>query len=149
MKIQRSIEIAAPPQEIWPYLIEPEKILKWFFLLKKFEYTGKQNGGVGATIYYEEQSGPWLMKFNFKVTEWEENKRLAFVMTSGTLKRDDLIWSLESTDAGSLFTIIEDVEMPWGFFGKTLQSLFVNRGVGKHIEEMQLKLKKLVEGNKQ
>ncbi len=29
MKVQRSIEIAAPPEKIWPFLVEPEKILKW------------------------------------------------------------------------------------------------------------------------
>ena len=148
MKIQRSIEIAAPPENIWPYLVEPEKIMQWFTLLRKFEYTSKQCSGVGATFYYEEKSGPMLMKFNFRITEWVENKRLAFVMTSGSLKRDDVIWRIESIPNGSICTINEDVEMPWGFIGKVLDSLFVAKSVGKHVEEMQLNLRNLTECKK-
>lgn len=89
MKIQRSIEIAVPPDKIWSFLIEPEKIMKWFTLLQKFEYTSKQRSGVGTSFYYEEKSGGRLMKLNYAVTEWVENKRLAFGLTSGPLKKDD------------------------------------------------------------
>jgi len=51
MRVEASIEIAAPPKKIWPFLIEPEKILKWFTLLKKFEYTSEQRSGVGTQFY--------------------------------------------------------------------------------------------------
>ena len=37
MRVQRSIEIAAPPAKIWPFLVEPEKVLKWCITLEKFE----------------------------------------------------------------------------------------------------------------
>ena len=57
MIVQRSIEVAAPPEKIWPFLIEPEKIMKWFTLLRKFEYTGEKHNGTGTTFYYEEKSG--------------------------------------------------------------------------------------------
>jgi carbon monoxide dehydrogenase subunit G len=55
MKLQRSIEIAASPEKIWPFLVEPEKIMKWFTFLKKFEYTSTQKSGAGTTFYYEAQ----------------------------------------------------------------------------------------------
>ena len=145
MRMQRSIEIAAPPEKIWPFLVEPEKILKWFTLLQKFEYTGEQRSGVGTTFYYEEKSGPRLMKFNFAVTEWVENERLAFIMTSGPLKKDDQVWSIEATPLGSTFTLIEDVEMPWGIIGRVMEALFVGRMIGKHLEEMLANLKGLAE----
>ena len=35
MKVQRSIEIAAPPEKIWPFLVEPDNILKWCITLGK------------------------------------------------------------------------------------------------------------------
>ena len=144
MKIQRSIEIAAPPQKIWPYLVEPERILRWFTLLRKFEYTGEKCSGAGTTFYYEERSGPMLMKLHFRVTEWVENERLAFVLTSGMLKRDDQIWAIEATPSGSRFTAIEEVEMPWGIIGKMMDGM-VGRGVGKHMEEILANLKRLAE----
>ena len=71
MKVQRPIEIAAPPEKIWPFMVEPEKILKWCITFRKFEYTSEQRSGEGTTFYIEEKAGPTpLMKLNFTVTEW-------------------------------------------------------------------------------
>ena len=145
MRVQRSIEIAAPPEKIWPFLVEPEKILKWFTLLQKFEYTGEQRSGVGTPFYYEEKSGGRLMKLNYVVTEWVENERLAFSLTSGPLKKDDQVWSMEATPSGSRFTLTEDVEMPWGIIGKIMGELFVGMMIGKHLEEILANLKSLAE----
>ncbi len=145
MKIQRSIEIAAPPEKIWSFLIEPEKILKWFNLLQKFEYTSEKRSGVGTTFYYEEKSGGQLMKLNYVVTEWVENKKLAFSVTSGSLKKDDQVWSIDAIPSGSRFTMFEDVEMLMGILGKILGALFIGRMIGKHLEEILANLKRLAE----
>ena len=85
MIVHRSVEIAAPPQKIWPFLIEPEKIMKWIITFQKFKYTTEQNSGVGTPFYVEEKAGGPLMKINFTVTEWVENKRLAASMVSGNM----------------------------------------------------------------
>ena len=144
MRVERSIEIAASPEKIWPFLVEPEKILKWFTFLQKFEYTSEQRSGIGTTFYYEEKSGGRLMKLNYAVTEWVENKRLAFSMTSGPLKRDDQVWNIDATPSGSRFTLTEDIEMPWGIIGKII-GLFARGMIAKHLAEMLAKLKSLAE----
>jgi uncharacterized protein YndB with AHSA1/START domain len=145
MRIQKSIEIAAPPERIWPFLVEPEKILKWFTLLEKFEYTGERRSGVGTPFYCEEKSGGRLMKLSYKVTEWVENERLAFTLTSGSLKNDDQVWSIEATPLGSRFTLKEDVDMPGGIIGKAMGALFVGGMIGKRLEEILANLKSLAE----
>jgi len=145
MRIQRSIEITAPPEKIWPFLVEPDKILKWFTLLRKFEYTSEQRSGVGTPFYYEEKSGGQLMKLNYVVTEWVENEKLAFSVTSGSLKKDDQVWSIEALPSGSRFTMFEDVEMPWGIIGKIIGALFGGMMIGKNIEHILANLKKLAE----
>ena len=146
MIVQRSIEIGATPEKIWPFLVEPEKILKWFNLLKKFEYTGDKRRGAGTTFYYEEKSSGQLMKLNYKVTEWVENKRLAFSVTSGSLKKDDQVWSIEATPTGSRFTMYEDLEMPMGIIGKVIGALFGEMMIGKSMEKILANLKKMAEG---
>ena len=123
MRVQRSIEIAAPPKKIWPFLIEPENILKWCITFRKFEYAGEQRSGVDTPLYIEEKAaGPMpLMKLNFTVTEWMENERLAFSMTSGTgVKGYEQKWIVEPTPSGSRFTFTEDVELPFGIIGKLM-----------------------------
>jgi len=145
MKVQRSVDIAAPPEKIWPFLVEPERIVTWFDLLRKFEYTGDKRSGVGTTFYYEEKSGGQLMKLNYKVTEWAENKKLAFGVTSGSLKKDDQVWSIEVTPSGSRFTMFEDLEMPMGVIGKIIGATFGGSMIGKNMEKILGNLKRLAE----
>ena len=146
MRVESSVEIVAPPEKVWPYLIEPDKILKWCITFRKFKYTGKQCSGVGTPIYIEEKVSPMpLMKLNFKVTEWVENERLAFSLTSGNLTKGyDQSWTVEAIPSGSSFTFSEDFKMPFGVIGKLME------GVGRssseaHVREMLSKLKGLAE----
>jgi uncharacterized protein YndB with AHSA1/START domain len=146
MKVEGSIETAAPPEKIWPFMVEPEKILKWCITFKKFEYTGDQRSGVGTPFYIEEKAGPMpLMKLNFAVTEWVENERLAFKLTSGTgVKAYEQKWMVEATPTGSKFTFMEDVELPFGIIGKLMGA--VGRSSSEaHVKEMLVILKSLAE----
>ncbi len=145
MKIDRSIEIEAPPEKIWPFLVEPEKILKWFNLLQKFEYTGDKRGGVGTTFYYEEKSCGQLLKLHYVVTEWVENKKLAFGVTSGSLKKDDQVWSIEATPSDSRFTMFEDLEMPMGIIGKIIGALICPMIIVTNMGKILANLKSLAE----
>ena len=146
MKVQRSTEIAVPPDKIWPFLIEPEKILKWCITFRKFDYTGEQHSGVGTPIYIEEKAGPMpLMKLNFKVTEWAENERLAFRMTSGTgVKGYEQSWALEAIPSGSRFTFMENVKLPFGIAGKLIGLVGQNMSKAT-VGKMLVILKNLVE----
>ena len=145
MRIQRSIEIAAPPEKVWPFLVEPDKILKWCITLEKFEYTSDQRNGVGTPFYFEERAAGRLMKLNFAVTDWLRNKRLAFSMTSGDLvKAYEQIWTVQATPSGSRFTFTEEIEFPYGIIGKIL-GLFGRLRSGATVGEMLAMLKRLAE----
>ena len=145
MKVQKSIEIAAPPDKIWPFLIEPERILKWCITFLKLEYTGEQRSGVGTTFYLEEKAGGPLMKLNFRITEWVENERVAFSMISGNfVKGYEQSWTVEATPSGSRFTFMEEVKLPYGIIGK-IMGLFGQRGSEATVGKMLPKLKSLAE----
>jgi len=127
MNVQKSIEIAAAPEKIWPFLVEPEKILKWCMTFLKFEYTGEQRNGVGTTFCLVEKAGGPLMILNFRVTEWVEHQRVAFSMTSGNLvKAYEQRWTVEATPSGSRFTFTEEVKFPYGIIGR-IMGLFAQR----------------------
>jgi uncharacterized protein YndB with AHSA1/START domain len=145
MIVKRSININAPPEKIWPYLIDPEKILKWFNLLRKFEYTGTQRSGAGTTFYYEENSGGQLLKMNYRDTDWIGNQKLAFSVTSGSLKKDDQVWSIEPGSSGSKFTMFEELEMPMGIIGKFIGATFGGSMIGKNMDKILARLKKSIE----
>ena len=145
MKIEKSIEITATPERIWPFFIDPEKVLQWSITFRKFQYAVDQQSGVGTPLYIEEKASGPLMKMNFEVTEWKENERLAFRMTSGApLKSYEQIWTLSPTEMGSKFTFYEEIIFPFGIIGK-LMGLVGQGSSYKFVTEMQAKLKSLVE----
>jgi uncharacterized protein YndB with AHSA1/START domain len=145
VKVHKSIEITAPPEKIWPFLVEPDKILKWCITFRKFEYTSEQCSGVGATFYLEEKAGGPLMKLNFRIREWVENRRVAFSMISGNfVKGYEQSWTVETTPSGSRFTFMEEVKLPYGIIGK-IMGLVGQRGSEATVGKMLSKLKSLAE----
>ena len=145
MKVGKAIEVNVPANRVWPYFVEPERILQWCITFKRFEYTSDQRGGVGTPIYIEEQAGGPLMKMRFEITEWKENEIVALRMVSGPMMKSyEQIWKIEATPSGSRISFREDIEFSLGIIGKLLDSIEARTSVGT-IDKMLVKLKSLVE----
>ena len=145
MRIQKVIEVNVPTSRIWPYFVEPERIMQWCITFKRFEYASDQRSGVGTPIYIEEQASGQLMKMNFETTEWKENEKVGLRMISGgSLKSYEQSWSLETTSSGSKVTFMEDIELPYGVIGKLL-GLILGGMSASTVDKMLTKLKSLVE----
>jgi uncharacterized protein YndB with AHSA1/START domain len=145
MRVQKSIDISAPTERVWPFFVDPEKILQWCITYQKFEYAGDRRSGVGIPVYVEEQAGGSLMKIHFEATEWKENEKLAWRMVSGTgVKSYRQVYSLESIPPGSRFTFMEEVELPMGIIGKLI-GIIAERMSKATVDKMLLKLKALAE----
>ena len=145
MRVQKSVEIAAPPEKVWPFFVEPEKVLQWCTTFKRFEYCGAQHSGVGTPIYIEEQAGGRLSKMQFEVTEWKENEKLGLRMVSGaSYPRYVQEYSLESSPGGSRVTFGEEIELPYGVIGKLL-GVVGERMSAATVTKMEAKLKELAE----
>jgi hypothetical protein len=145
MKIQKSIEIAAVAEKIWPFLVEPEYIIKWCSPVKRILQMNEQRGGLGTPFYFEERAVGTLMKLHVEVTEWLVNRSVAFKMTSGNLVRGyEQRYTLESTTSGTRLTCFENVTLPFGILGKFVE--IFRRPVSKtHLERMLVELKSLGE----
>jgi hypothetical protein len=146
MKISSSIEIAAPKQHIWPFLIEPLKIRQWAVCASVFERTGDAPDGIGATFYFEERAVGRTMKLHFVITEWVVNERMAYKMVKGNLvKGYEQRYTLESTPSGCRCTCYENVSLPYGILGQ-FALLFRHRYSIGLLNGQMGKLKGLVEG---
>ena len=149
MRVEKSIEIASPPPKIWPFFVEPEKVLQWCITFKKFEYTSNQRSGVGTPLYIEEQAGGGLTKMQFEVTEWKDNEKVALRMVSGANYGSyDQQWSLEPIPSGSRFTFREEIILPYGFIGKLI-GLIAQRMSAATVDKMLTILKALAESERE
>jgi uncharacterized protein YndB with AHSA1/START domain len=145
MRVQKSIEVNVPIDIVWPYFVEPEKIMQWCITFKRFEYTSNQHSGVGTPVYIEEQAGGPLMKMKFEIAEWKENEAVTLRMVSGPMMKSyEQFWKLETTPSGSRINFREDIEFYLGVFGKLLDSIEGRASVGT-IDKMLVKLKSLLE----
>ena len=145
MEINRSIDIEAAPEEIWPFLVEPEKIVQWCFTLRSFEYTSQITNGIDASFTYREQGRFRSVKLNCTITEWIENKKITFEMTGGKgFKGYKETWMIEPCSDGSKFSFIQLSHLPFGILGKIMEPAS-RRRAEITVEEMLAKLKRLVE----
>lgn len=145
MRVQKAIDIHVPPERIWPYFIEPEKVLQWCITFRRFEFTGNQRSGVGTPIYIEEQAGGGLTKMNFEIIEWKENEKLALQMVSGASYGSYYQqWLLEPIPLGSRFTFMEEITLPYGVIGKLI-GLIAQRMSAATVDKMFARLNTLVE----
>jgi uncharacterized protein YndB with AHSA1/START domain len=147
MIIEDYIHIDETKEKIWPYMTDPQKILQWCITFRKFEYTSAQRQGIGTTFHVEEKAaGPLpVSSLNFETTGWKENEHISFTKTSqGGPTKYIQEWKITPENAGSKFTFREEIDMPYGFIGKIIES-FAKGMSASSVEKMLLQLKRSVE----
>jgi hypothetical protein len=145
MELQRSIKIYAPVENIWESLVDPSNVLKWCTLVNIFRSTSIQTRGAGATFYFEERAVGHLMKLNFIVSEWVEKKKVAYKMVSGNFVRGyEQCYTLESQGHCTKVSCFENVELPYGIFGRLAGFIRKPRSEA-HLENMLRSLKIICE----
>ena len=157
MRVSMSVDIDAPPEVVWPYLVEPEKTRAWFAAARSsgmswavsaesFEWTSEP-GGVGSTFHWLERSGDSTLSIDFETTEWDPPYVFGFRMTAGDVyKSYDERWVIEETATGSRFTFNDHVEFRYGPFGKML-GVFAARTARKTGRAILDNLKRLAEAD--
>ncbi len=142
MDVHGSIEIPVPPERVWPFLVEADKVKRWYTTLDDFRYADERRGP-GAHVLIVERAPGSALRIDFEATRWIENRALAFHMAAGTgVKAYDQAWSLEPTPSGCTFTFDEHVELPYGVLGRLL-GIVGKRSSEHHVHEMLAKLKQL------
>ena len=144
MKVHMTVDIEAPPERVWPFLVEPEKTMSWYTMLEKFEYTSDERGP-GSTFYWEEDVRGTIYWNHFQTTEWVENRVFAYEMTkSSFFKSYTERWEIEPTDAGCRFSFNDTLEFPYGLWGKVM-GFFGERMAKKSSQQVLQNLKRLAE----
>jgi hypothetical protein len=146
VKLEESIEIASPPENVWPVITNRENLFKVDRLIKNFEFVGEQPNGVGKMFYMEKESGGRLIRSLCIFTEWEENRKLAFhQFLGGDVKGMQVAYTIEATKTGSRLTLMHEVTMPYWIIGKIIE-LLVIRPVMKEVgSEVVANIKRLAE----
>ena len=142
-RVEKSVEIKAPPEKVWE-MLALDRWSEWqvgsFLDTKNMKFTSEVNTPkdkyrVGASAYPSTHP-----KADFKVTESIENEKITYLHEG----EFPMTYILEPVEEVTKLTYVVEYEMPWGILGKLLFRLL--RGIGERDVERGLeKLKSILE----
>jgi uncharacterized protein YndB with AHSA1/START domain len=149
-RVESSIEIEAPIEKVFVFLSKPKNQEKIFVDSDfKIEDVSKLPVGIGTRFRISAYIAGRNVKPHWhEFVEFEENHRIVSREVKdggGVMKREDLIFALETTDKGTKLIIIEDYEFPYSLLGKLLDRLMARKGFERWIQSGAKKAKEILE----
>ncbi len=134
MRIEHSVEINCSPEQLWPYLEEPEKQKLWMKGVISNEPTDPGPTRVGSRSVMKIKEGGKIAEYNIEVVKYEPPKFMGIKMWGGSFKDMEVFvdYKLNDLKGRTRLDYICTVE-PQGFFMKMMMPLF------KMFSLMQLK----------
>ena len=116
MGIEVSIDIPAPPQEVWDYAADLARNVEWMADAESISFASAQTEGVGTAFDCLTKIGPIKTTDRIEVTEWDPPHTLG-IAHQGAVTGSGR-FTLSPTADGTRFTWSEDLELPWYFGGR-------------------------------
>jgi len=145
-RVEKSIEIGAPPERVWEMLAF-DRHPEWFEERESATYTSEvrtpeDKFRVGASAQITEKH---FGKFDVEITESLENEKITYLCRGVPHSKNVIeIFTLIPTEAGTKITFVADGEVPNPIYWM-LEKLFVHRAIEKGTEKSLDKLKSILE----
>ena len=144
VKINESVWLNAKPEEVWPYLVEPEKMLQWLTEMHKSEWLDEGPIGVGSRYYVDKEIRGQVRRYDSVVKRLEENRLFVFMSEAPGFSRVDGVWELVPEGKGCRFEMRETVTLARS---NPVVDWLVKRIATRAVQGFQAQLKHLVESN--
>jgi uncharacterized membrane protein len=87
MRICEAIEISAPPEAVWEYVSDPERVLHFFSGITRWEVVSEEPTGMGARYRMLLRVGSAEVGGVVEVIEFDENRDMAWTSVTGLDQR--------------------------------------------------------------
>lgn len=140
MRIERTLEIACMPEQLWPWIEEPEKQKQWMEGLLSNEATSDGPTRPGSTFRLRLKEGGKIADYDGRITAYDPPHHMAVALSGGSMKSIEMHadYRLEALGDGRTrlhYTSTADTEragvlmralMPlFGFFAKAQLNRFL------------------------
>jgi uncharacterized protein YndB with AHSA1/START domain len=140
-KIEASIVISRPVEEVFAYLANPENDSQWQSAVVESGFLGEGPMAVGAKTREVRKFMGQRMESEAEITAYEPNAKIAFKSTSGPVQYE-IRSSFEPVDGGTKLTIVAEADT--GGFFKLAEGLVV-RQFEKELRADLARLKDILE----
>lgn len=108
--ISQSIQIAAPPEQVWQLVADPRHMTRWSPQTWKTFLRGGKKVGLGSSFLNLNKRGLLVWPTRSRIVRFEEHREVAW-----RVKDNYSIWSLKlSPDADGGTTVVQSRETPDG-----------------------------------
>src|ERR1700736_6384543 len=98
MRVKASVEIAAPADQIWEVISDPERVLSFFSGVTRWETEGDGEPGLGARYRVLFRIGAAEIGGLIEMVEWDEPREIAWTSVLGLDQRGR--WRLRELPGG-------------------------------------------------
>ncbi len=140
---EKSVEIAAPVEKVWQYIVQGTSTLEYMPMVSEFEFTRPVEYRPGDRFRMKMKVLGVTLEFESEVEEEVPNEKLRFSSISGM--QNTTTYLLEPIEGGCRVTFISDYEVPGGFLGQIADRIAVGRAMEKGVAEALENLKRKME----
>ena len=135
----------AKPEEVWPYIVEPDKKLQWLTEIHEQEWLDEGPVSAGTRFYVQKEIRGQVRRYDCVIERLEENRLFAFTSEAPGFSRIQGVWELVPEGEGCRFTMREAINVQ--NVNPPVDWLFVQQGAARAVRGFLAQLKSLVEGN--
>jgi len=141
IKIEKSIIINQPLEEVWKFISNVENIPKWNRGTRKGRVTSDGTIGIGSTVQYLRQFLGRQMLVKLQVSEYIPNKMIALKLSAGWVTAETG-FTFESVEGGTRLTHPSEIELGglWKLITPILMPMLERDG-----QEDMANIKRLIE----
>lgn len=146
-RVQGSVVIKSPVSNVWSYYTDIDKLQEWIpgGNIVKFEWLSPPPKRVGSRFSISYRAAGRVSTWIAEMSEMVENKKGAYKLVEGDLKRYEESFEFEPVNEETKVTGRMNYELPYSLLGKLLDILTVENSIRADIQAMLERLKTNVE----
>ena len=144
MKIERTIDLAAPREQVYRLLMDPDRLGEWVTIHERFE-DAPEELSQGSRMTQRLNVAGQRFTVHWTVTEDDRPSRVTWEGSGPARTTARVVYDLEERDGGTRFSYLNEYELPGGAAGR-IAGRAVSAAAGREVERSLERLKRLVEG---
>jgi uncharacterized protein YndB with AHSA1/START domain len=146
VKVEREIEIAAPPDRVYEVVMDPRCLEEWVTIHHELREAPDGDLRKGSRLVQRLKLAGQRFNVRWKVTENERPKSVHWEGRGPARTKARVRYSFEETDeGGTRFSYLNEYELPGGAAGKVAGKA-VSGVAGRETEKSLERLKRFIEG---
>jgi carbon monoxide dehydrogenase subunit G len=144
MKINRTIEIDAPPKRVYEVVMNPRRLEEWVTIHHHLEQAPQGNLEDGSELTQWLKLAGRRFHVHWKVVENDPCRRVVWDGQGPVHSHARVVYEFEPNEEGTRFSYCNEYDLPGGVLGRMAGGA-VRRVTGKEVDATLQRLKQLLE----